>query len=252
MLLESNSAITMAKIRHGTKQIEYIVKPSKRSRTAAITVTAEAKVVVRVPRFLDKSEVAKIVRKKAPWIIREQEYFKDLSLRYPEKEFVSGEQLLYLGRRYRLKVKNANDSDAGGFRVSGRRMIANIDSRLNDRDNRDRIKKIIIEWYRMSAQKVITKRIKQYRKILRVKTGKIEIKDQKKRWGSCSRNGILRFNWRVVIAPMSIIDYIVVHELCHLKIKNHSREFWKLVSLILPDYQRRREWLRNNVGIFRV
>jgi len=79
----------------------------------------------------------------------------------------------------------------------------------------------------------------------------IIIKDQKKRWASCSKDGTLRFNWRISMAPISIVDYIVVHELCHLKVKSHSSDFWKLVSITLPDYQKRRDWLKNNIGIFR-
>ncbi|MEE8381899.1 MAG: M48 family metallopeptidase [Thermodesulfobacteriota bacterium] len=98
----------------------------------------------------------------------------------------------------------------------------------------------------------IEQRVKRYGKRLGVLPRDIKIKDQKKRWGSCSNNGILRFNWRISMAPVSIIDYIVVHELCHLKIKSHSPDFWKLVSLALPDYQERREWLKTNTPLLKL
>jgi predicted metal-dependent hydrolase len=232
----------MVKIRYGSRQIEYIIKTSKRKKTVAINVTSEARVVVRAPQFLNKANITKIVKKKAPWIIKKQEYFKNLQLLYPEKEYISGEQILYLGRRYRLKVNKVQNSSACKPKVVGRRVIIHVNSQLSDKDRRSMIEKAIIQWYILRAENVINKRIQRYKQILGVNPKNIEIKDQR----------ILRFNWRVAIAPMSIIDYIVVHELCHLKIKNHSKEFWRLVSLVLPDYQKRRNWLKQNVGIFRI
>ncbi len=242
----------MVKIRYGSRQIEYIVKTSKRKKTVAINVTSEARVIVRAPQFLNEVNITKIVKKKAPWIIKKQEYFKNLQLLYPEKEFISGEQILYLGRRYRLKVNKVQNSSACKPKIVGRRVIIHVNSQLSDKDRKSMIEKTIIQWYVLRAKNVINKRIQHYKQILGVNPKNIEIKDQKKRWGSCSNSGILRFNWHVVIAPMSIIDYIIVHELCHLEIKNHSKEFWRLVSLVLPDYQKRRDWLKNNAGMFRL
>ena len=136
--------------------------------------------------------------------------------------------------------------------LMGRRMFVLVNQRLNSREKKKIIKDAIVKWYFAKSEKIIKQRVNRYSKLIGVNPQEIKIKDQKKRWGSCSNNGILRFNWRVAIAPMSIIDYIVVHELCHLKVKNHSPNFWKLVSLALPDYQRRRDWLKNNAGMFRL
>lgn len=244
--------INMAQIIFGKKQIRYKIKRGKRVKTAAITVTPDARIVVAVPSFLNKKDVEKFVRKKARWIFEKQEYFKALSSLYPEKEFISGEQILYLGRRYRLKVKHSHSDGSGKLKLIGRRMFVFVGNDLNKKEKKSVIRDAIKNWYISRAKIVIRKRVNQFCKFLNVGPEEIIIKTQKKRWGSCSRDGTLRFNWRVVIAPMSIIDYIVVHELCHLKVKNHSAEFWRLVSLALPDYQRRRDWLKNNVGIFRL
>lgn len=123
---------------------------------------------------------------------------------------------------------------------------------MSSEEGKEVIKDVLIKWYFSKSARIVKQRVNRYSELLAVIPREIKIKDQKKRWGSCSSNGILRFNWRIAMAPISIIDYIVVHELCHLKVKNHSSDFWRLVSLALPDYQRRRDWLKNNTAAFRL
>jgi len=186
----------------GNRQIKYTVKRGNRKKTLAINVTPSSQVIVLAPGHLRREEIKAFVEKKARWILAKQEHFKRLAVLFPEREFVSGEQILLLGRRYRLKIMEEGNSNVPN--LSGRRISVFVDRNL----------------------------------------------DSNKR--SCSKDGTLRFNWRISMAPISIVDYIVVHELCHLKIKNHSTDFWKLVSIALPDYQKRRDWLKNNIGIFRL
>lgn len=242
----------MEQIKYGKKRIEYRVKRGKRKKTVAINVTPTAQVIVLTPYFITKGDISKIVKKKARWILEKQEFFRVLAALFPEKEFVSGEQILYLGRKYRLKVKQVLRDCSSMPELMGRRMFVSVNQYLNSREKKKIIKDAIVKWYFAKSEKIIKQRVNRYSKLIGVKPQEIKIKDQKKRWGSCSNNGILRFNWRVAIAPMSIIDYIVVHELCHLEVKNHSPDFWKLVSLALPDYQKRRDWLKNNAGMFRL
>jgi predicted metal-dependent hydrolase len=104
----------------------------------------------------------------------------------------------------------------------------------------------MLNWYRKKAREQINERIKYYQPKVGVQPARITVKEQKKRWGSCSSRGNLNFNWRAVMAPSPVLDYIIVHELCHLKHHNHSREFWNLLASILPDYKNRREWLKKN------
>ena len=108
------------------------------------------------------------------------------------------------------------------------------------------IKEGLAKWYYSRASEILLQRAKRYSELLSLVPTKILVRNQQKRWGSCSRSGILRFNWRTALAPISIIDYVVVHEICHLKEKNHSGEFWKQVSLVIPNYKKRRQWLRDN------
>jgi predicted metal-dependent hydrolase len=241
----------MERINFGRKNILYSIRRGNRKKTVAINITPTAQVIVLAPHFLGKDKIERFVVKKAPWILEKQAYFARLSELYPEKEFVSGEQILFLGRNYRLKlIKSETYSDTPT--LVGRRMFISIDKYLNLENKRRLIRDMLSKWYFSKTKNIIKQRISRYVKIMGVKQPKFKIKEQKKRWGSCSNRAILRFNWRISMAPISVIDYIVVHELCHLKVKNHSSDFWKLVSLALPDYQRRRDWLKNNSAIFKI
>ena len=202
------------------------------------------------PNNFSREKIKTIVKKKALWILEKQEHFKRLAMLFPKKEFVSGEQILLLGRKYRLKIKEENYLSIP--KLSGRRLFIYVHSNLAPEDRKEIIKDTLIKWYFIKSTKIIKQRITRYGKLLDLFPKKVIIKDQKKRWASCSSDGILRFNWRIAIAPISIVDYVVVHELCHLKVKNHSSDFWKLVSVAIPDYQKRKDWLKNNTTIFRL
>jgi len=237
-------------INFGTKRIDYTVKRGNRKKTLAINVTLASQVIVLAPNNFSREKIKTIVKKKALWILEKQEHFKRLAMLFPEKELVSGEQILLLGRKYRLKIKEENYLSIP--KLSGRRLFIYVHSNLAPEDRKEIIKDTLIKWYFEKSSKIIKQRVNRYSKLLNMFPKKVIIKDQKKRWASCSKDGTLRFNWRISMAPVSIIDYIVVHELCHLKIKNHSSDFWKLLSIAMPDYQNRRNWLKNNTTIFRL
>jgi len=242
----------MEKVKYGSLDIEYDVKRGKRKKTIAVQVASASQVIVLAPIYLKDEKIREIIKKKAKWIIEKQNYHKKIEELFPPKEFVSGEQILYQGRKYRLKVVEKKDDFSDNLAISGRKIVATVDPELNADEKKAAIKKAILKWYLSETDQIIRQRTKRYIPILDVMPRKIEIKDQEKRWGSCSSKSVLRFNWRIIMAPISIIDYVVVHELCHLKAKNHSPAFWRLVSLAVPDYRKRRDWLRKNSAIFRL
>jgi predicted metal-dependent hydrolase len=242
----------MGYINYGKHQIEYTIKHGKRKKTLGINITPAAQVIVLAPKFLNEERIHKIVKNRAKWIIEKQDYFKKMAQLYPERKFVSGESILLLGRRYRLKILKTQQDDIIKMKFSGRKVLITADEYLSYAERYEMIKTALIDWYKTKAYEIVQQRIERYSKLLGIEPKKFLICDQEKRWGSCSRASILRFNWRIIMAPMSVIDYVVVHELCHLKIKNHSINFWKNISLVLPDYEKRRLWLRDNVGVFRL
>jgi len=113
-------------------------------------------------------------------------------------------------------------------------------------EDAESLKTALEAWYRSKAREVVDKRLNYYQSLVGKSPHQVRIKEQKCRWGSCSSKGNLNFNWRVIMAPLPVLDYIIVHELCHLVHLNHSREFWDLVGSIMPDYKERRDWLKRN------
>jgi len=242
----------MEQIKYGKARIEYTVTRGKRKKTVAINVASATQVIVLAPDFLSREKIRSIVKKKARWILEKQEYSRNLALLFPEKEFISGERLLLLGRKYRLKIKEVKEKITSEPRVIGRRIVISIHKDLNQKEKKEAIKRLLINWYCSRSELIIPQRVRRYSRLLNIKPREMIIKDQKKRWGSCTKDGVLRFNWRIVMAPISIVDYVVVHELCHMKVKNHSAGFWRLVSLVLPDYQERRDCLKKHSPLFKL
>ena len=241
----------MESIKYGRTQISYTVRRSKRKKTVAINVASPARVVVLSPLYLSPNSIKDIVRKKAGWIIDKQDYFTELEKLFPDKEFVSGEEVLISGRAYRLKVLEVMNSHPADPHLVGRRIVVSVNRDFKNSDKIKYIKKSLIGWYYSRAEKITRQRARRYEKLLNVSPRELKIKDQKSRWASCSKAGILRFNWRIAMLPISLIDYIIAHELCHLKINNHSPKFWRMVSLVIPDYKERRESLKKYAGIFK-
>ena len=159
--------------------------------------------------------------------------------------FTSGEKLPYLGRRYRLQVENTRE-DGVEVKLYQGKFIIKVGNDVTENKRRKRIKEEIIRWYRKHAQVKIRERVEKYQSQVGVEPNRIKVKKQRKRWGSCSSLGNLNFNWKLIMAPMSVVDYIVVHELAHLKHPNHSKDFWQLVEAIISNYKEKQEWLRIN------
>lgn len=236
----------MKQIAFGRTKIKYEIRRGKRKKTVGLVVQPNALVIVLSPQFLSEEMIRQIVRKRAGWIIRQQEKIKKLKADYPEKEFVSGESFLYLGRQYRLKVIRSSDKKNTHCRLENGRLYIAIDREIEGKEASGVVKEKLIEWYRAKAEAKIRDRIRRYTQTIRKRPVKILIRDQVKRWGSCSNSGVLRFNWKVIMAPLSVLDYVITHELCHLIIKNHSDKFWNKLGSIIPDYKKKRQWLKEN------
>jgi len=233
----------MQSITLGDKVINYDVVRSDR-KSMGILVDPDEGVIVRPPRNVSEEEIKKIVKKKSSWIMKKLDKISEIKPAPTPLEFMSGEKLMYLGRRYRLKVQEHDKKEVKVKFYQGK-FIIKEPAGLKD-NRREIIKAKVMEWYRERADKKIKERVDKYKDKIGVEPNNVKVKKQKKRWGSCSSKGNLNFNWKLIMAPMSIVDYIVVHELLHLEYSNHSHKFWDLVETIIPDYQQRQEWLRIN------
>ena len=231
----------LGRVQFGDAAIEYDVQRSgRRKKTVQITM-AGGRVVVAAPSDTPHSKLEAIVRKRAPWILRQA---PDAVLQVPRKRFVSGETLPYLGRNVRLVVEPADVPspevrfDHWSFRIA-------VPIGLDESKRYDEVRKVVVQWYRQRASHRLPRTVELWRKRIGwSETPGVLVRDQRQRWGSCAPDGTLRFNWRVVMVHPELAEYVVVHELAHLKISSHSAEYWTLISSLLPDAQQRRRRLR--------
>jgi hypothetical protein len=234
----------MSHIQYGDRKIFFQIKRSNRRKTVGIHLDLQGGVVVYCPQSLELSRIREIVRKRARWIIEKQEIVKNQGHLVPAKEFVSGESFPYLGRQYRLKVVKAAMEKEVKCRLSNGRFLVEVNGHLNGKRLKRAVKSALMNWYSRRAEDKIPERVGLYARQLGKWPERIEIKRHKRRWGSCSHQGIVRFNWKIIMAPLTIVDYVIVHELCHLVYPDHSDKFWQKVQTILHDYAKRRIQLR--------
>ena len=231
-------------IRFGSRSILFSVKRSSRRRTVSLFVDPFEGVYLRSPLSLSIEALSKLVHSKAVWILKKQRQMEEIKEFLPKREFVSGETYLYLGRKLRLKINSIKCIAKPVIKTKESRFIIHLNGHYTEIGRKRVIRNAFIHWYKLRASHLLLNRAKFYTKKLNVSYKKLFLANQSKRWGSCSHSGIIRLNWHIIMAPMSLIDYVVLHEFCHLKHKNHSTDFWRFIGTVMPDYEARRERLR--------
>jgi hypothetical protein len=234
----------MSYVQYGNRRINFEIKRGNRKKSVAIHVHPTAMVTVLTPQHLDKEKIRMIVQKKAKWIIEKQEQIRNNGGSNPVKEFVSGESFPYLGRHYRLKVIKASSDAEGHCRLVNGRFLVEVNGNSGGEGGRAAVKRKLFRYYLEHAREKIEERMNRFAQQIGRWPANIEIKNQERRWGSCSRTGVIRLNWKIIMAPISVMDYVIVHELCHLIYPFHSTHFWHKVQSIIPDYKKRRHWLK--------
>lgn len=227
-------------IQFGTTTIRYTVSFSPRRKKAAIAVHPDMSVIVTVPTGTSSETVQDLVQKKAPWILEQVGAFEYLAQTDATKEYVGGETFLYLGRQYRLRIA------AGGEKPSVKLVGGYFEVTVPPgvRLETDLVRRALCAWYKEHALQRVREVVRAYARRLHLDPPEVTIRHQLKRWGSCTNDGVLNINVLIVMAPMTQVEYVVAHELCHLRHKDHSAEFWDLLRLAMPDYEIRKEKLR--------
>lgn len=221
-------------------EFNYTVIHSKR-KAATISVERDREIIVRVPEGLSNEKVNEIVLSKEKWILEKLNHNQKYNPNPSSKEFVSGETLIYLGRNYQLQIV---DEAIDNIKFERRFIIS--------RENQENANALFKEWYKKKAIEKIKPIAKKYAQYLGVAYQDIKISEMKYRWGSCTVGRNLLFNWRVIKAPMFVLEYVIVHELAHLIEHNHSDDFWNIVSVQLPKYQKAKDWLKVNGEILEI
>jgi predicted metal-dependent hydrolase len=215
-----------------TVEINRIVR-SKR-KTLALIVKPDGTLLVRAPLRTSETSIRAFVEKNRQWIEKKQATALAAPPPSP-RQYGPGEMFPYLGSRYPLEI------------VQGQKKSLVLEDmfRLAEAAQPD-ANQAFERWYREQARQVLDERVRFYASQHGFEYKKIGITSARTRWGSCSASGSLNFSWRLIMAPLEIVDYVVVHELVHTVVHNHSRQFWQRVEMILPDYKERRMWLRKN------
>jgi len=221
-------------------KIDFEVKRSQRS-TADIIVERDGSVLVRVPETLSDDRIENLVESKRYWIYKNLAEWRDLNSARVQREIRGGEGFLYLGRTYRLAL--VSDQNVPLLLKDGR---FRLKRELVDRGDADGSRAAFRDYYIQKGEQRIAERVTYYAPKVGVEPTGLTVKELGTRWASCSPSGKLAFHWKCMMAPLSIIDYIVVHELCHLIESDHSDAFWNEVDKVMPVYRERKEWLRIN------
>jgi predicted metal-dependent hydrolase len=236
--------ISKDSIRFGSTTINYDITYSKKRKNATLAVYPLSEVEIRVPVNLEKVDIRKLVKRKADWVLKKIIWFNELAQLDGRKEYINGETYLYMGRQYKLKIIRGHNRAVA--KILGKQLQVNLPIKISEGDGKRTVKVAIWRWYRQQTEIKVADLIRKYSKKLGIVAPDFFIKNQYKRWGSCTSKNKLIFNFRLSMAPASQIEYVVGHELCHIKQKNHTKGYWKLLFSIMDDYAVRKEALRKD------
>lgn len=221
------------------RDIEYILLPGSDRKTTDIVIERDGVITVRPPTDCSPEMVDAVVESKRMWIYRNLAEWKDLNASVVAREWVDGETFLYLGRAYRLTI--ASNQDAKLILKEGR---FSLNRDVIDRGGKAAAKSAFEEYFTERGYQRFIDRVDYFAPKVGVNVKRIKVKDMGFRWASCGSAGTLNFHWKCIMAPSTIIDYIVVHELCHMHYRDHTDAFWNEVDKVMPDYRERKDWLR--------
>ena len=220
--------------------IEYTVRRSKRRRKTVQISVSHGAVVVSAPMRTPNREIQAIVQKRAGWIL---EKLETEAQEPPPLRLVTGEKLPYLGREVELAVEDTGVSRPLARLDSGRMLVVSPPGLAED-ERRESVRKALVAWYRARAAEVMADSVARWSPVMgRSEMPRVLVREQRTRWGSCSSDGTLRFNWRLAMVETELIDSVAVHELAHLYVMDHSPAFWEVVLRAMPDARERRKRL---------
>ncbi len=226
--------------------IKYSLKRSrKRKKTISLQIGNNSAITIYAPHHTPVKEINRFVEEKQNWIDRAVRKQANLQILQTEKTYTTGDAFYYLGQAYPLEYYFEPLENAGVVFWNNRFF-------LNSPASIDMRKHYFVSWYKKKAEQYLNDRVDFYGNMLKLTTSGVRITSAEKRWGSCSYNNHISFSFRLVMAPPAVIDYVVVHELMHIREKNHSSKFWNLVLEVIPDYKAQRSWLREHHHLFNL
>jgi hypothetical protein len=247
---------------HGNNNILYNLVRSKRQKTSELIIENENEITLRVPFDKPLEEIKDIIQKKIQWVLKKQDEYRKTTPEINELSYLPSSTLPYLGNNYTIELRNLHtdtDSNSNPFSLNDNEKAELNDNKLlfylkdvenyqdtNDESIKNKIKELYENWLYEQAKIIFKEKINKFSKMIEVDPKDWQIKKLKYKWGSLTKNKKIVLNVNLIKTPEKIIDYIIVHELCHLKIEGHSHNFWKLLHNYIPDYIERINWLKIN------
>lgn len=219
-----------------------IERSTRRKKTISILIRPDRVIVVRAPRHVTVKYIEQLVQRKAEWIVGKLKTVNSMP-KPLSRNYQGGEQLSYLGKTVKLFVGTSKDN-IGNIEYEDGRITVFLPEHTAEESMPSHIKVLLQRWYIAEADKTINRLVAKYSDITGLIPNKVTIKNLKSSWGSCTGRDDLGFNWRLVMAPLPVIEYVVAHELCHIKEKNHSKNFWSLLGRYIPDCKDARNQLK--------
>ena len=223
-----------------------LIRSSRRRKTSEIIVKRDCKVIVRAPFDKPISDIEGFIQKNAKWILKKQlQYNNETPRQIIDPTYQEDSTLPYLGKNYPLRITNHQENKENKFEfVNEEEFLVYLG--MNSKASNRRIKSLYEGWLMQKARPIFEEKVKRYSIRLAVEPSKIIIKNLKSRWGSATKGNVINLNVNLLKASEDVIDYVVLHELCHLKIKEHSHRFWDLMHRFMPNYQDKIDWLKVN------
>ena len=223
--------------------MKILITRTKRKKTISILIK-DGNVEVKAPFNLKQKEIDSFILKKEKWIKNKILFQKSIK-KLPKKKFIDGEVFKLLGKDLILKL---NISDTKKTYIKNDYIF--LDLKNNTKNNKEKIKRELELFFRSFSERILKEKTLIESKKMNLKVKEIKVRSYKNRWGSCSSNGNISYNWKLIMAPERIINYVIIHELCHLIHFNHSSDYWWEVSKELPNYKESKEWLKSNQHLF--
>jgi len=227
--------------------IPFELSRSSARRTLTISIDEKAEVRVSSPFRMKEKEINDFINEKARWIVEKVNEAQKNKAILDRKNFDHGNQFLFLGKKYTLSIfeRNIKRGHVSFNALEG--WFVTVPQKLSSKERRIKVKGKMLQWYRTQAKEVLGGRIFHYSRLMGVEPKKIAVRTQRRLWGCCDYNKqTIHLNWQIILSPINVVDYVVIHELCHLTIPNHSKRFWKKVEKYMPDFKKYKQWLTVN------
>ncbi|NMA67851.1 MAG: M48 family metallopeptidase [Desulfitobacterium sp.] len=235
----------MSSLRLGDTVIPYEERKNSRIKRLSIRVTPE-KVRVSAPVSTSREEIQIFLQQNQEWILENWGKLQKIA-RESKREYLTGEKVPYLGKELTLQICDSQGKMIRAiYNIEEESLEISIPQSFTQELREEAVREILEKWYKEKARPYFLQKLSYWSREMGVSYNKFRLKGQKTRWGSCSTLGNINLNWRLIMAPEPVIDYIVIHELSHLIYMDHSKEFWKHVARFCPNYREHRHWLRKN------